>query len=173
MVIESWHRESSRHNPEVSLVITVPEMTRSVSITDVMQITDPQHGTVNRAHHETMHTLVQRVFVAPAWPPAWWVVLFPEATPAQEPEPISTTVSNVWLPQLCVLFNWCLLQLVMDINNICLVLPELTVFLHQFQWQHFNVASQSCITLVFEWSILKVLRWNVWTLSLAVTLFLV
>ena len=63
------------------MITTLPDMTHSTSITDVMHIPDPKHGTVTRANLDIAHASVLRVCVALSRPPTWGVTLVPEASP--------------------------------------------------------------------------------------------
>jgi hypothetical protein len=64
-------------------VATCPDMTHSTSITDVIHIPDPKHGSDIRANLDTVRASVLRVCVALSQPPTWGVTLVPEATPVQ------------------------------------------------------------------------------------------
>jgi hypothetical protein len=66
IVIVSLQQEQSRGILHDNVITTLPDMTHGTSITDVMHIPDPKHGTIIRANHNTSYTSVLRVCVAPA-----------------------------------------------------------------------------------------------------------
>ncbi len=74
------------------MITTLPDMTHSTSITDVMHIPDPKHGTVIRANLDIAHASVLRVCVAQAGPPTWCATLVPEAGPV----PARLVLSKNW-----------------------------------------------------------------------------
>ena len=64
IVIVSLQQEQSRGILHDNVITTLPDMTHGTSITDVMHILDPKHGTIIRANHNTSYTSVLRVCVA-------------------------------------------------------------------------------------------------------------
>jgi hypothetical protein len=64
IVIVSLQQEQSRGILHDNVITTLPDMTHGTSITDVMHIPDPKHGTIIRANHNTSYTSVLRVCVA-------------------------------------------------------------------------------------------------------------
>jgi hypothetical protein len=80
-MIVSSHPGQNISIPVVNVITTFPDMTHSTSITDVMHIPDPKHGSGIRANLDTAHASVLRVCVAQARPPTWCVTLVPEASP--------------------------------------------------------------------------------------------
>jgi len=69
IVSVSLQQEQRRGILQDNAITTLPDMTHGTSITDVMHIPDPKHGTIIRANHNTSYTSVLRVCVAPAKSP--------------------------------------------------------------------------------------------------------
>ena len=61
------------------MITTLPDMTHSTSITDVMHIPDPKHESGTRATLDIGHASALRVCVALSRPPTWGVTVVPEA----------------------------------------------------------------------------------------------
>jgi hypothetical protein len=63
------------------VITAFQNITHSTSIPDVINISDPKHGSGIRANLDTVRASVLRVRVALSRPPTWGVTLVPEAGP--------------------------------------------------------------------------------------------